>query len=337
MKLSFFPFLFSLLIAIAGVCGLPQYSLADFSRVLVVHSYHPEYDWVQGVNLGLAQGFEGSGINVTTMYMDTKNHPSASWKRDAAKRVLRTIDESDPDIVIAVDDNSLQAVTPLMGRDRPAIVFSGINSEPSFYSYPPANVTGIYERTYIHQTLSLIRTLIPEVRRIAYLNDDSVTGMAVLHRMKLAQKQGSLELELIGFDTPPTFSRWKDVIRSHEARDDVGAYLIPVYHTVQDENGDVVLPADVMKWTVEHVTKPIFGLWPFSVEDGALAAVTVDPREHGWVAARMAKEIASGVKPDEIDTEVNREGRVMLNLKSAEFLGIEITYDTIESCDILIE
>ena len=73
-----------------------------FGRVLVVHSYHEEYDWVQGINWALDSSFK-SGVECRVFYMDTKRRPDETWKQQAAAKAKKVIAEYAPKVVIAVN------------------------------------------------------------------------------------------------------------------------------------------------------------------------------------------------------------------------------------------
>lgn len=92
-----------------------------------------------------------------------------------------------------------------------------------------------------------------------------------------------------------------------------------------------------MNWTVDNVKKPVVGLWPFSTDDGALCAVVVDPREHGRVAAEMARQIMNGKKAGEIPVKGNKQGYVIVNVKTAQKLGMDVPFNIIESAQKIIE
>ena len=313
---------------------------ASNGKVFILHSYHEEFAWVKGINEALTQRFDEADIDYTFFYMDTKRKPALSWKEKAGELARKKIETYKPDVVIAVDDNAKNhGLTPYVGKKWPRIVFCGINDNSDIHHYQPQNITGIFERTYIHQTLDLLKTFNPGIEKVAFLSDDSSTAKLIIERAKRYMAEGSLPVDLVDFFTPATFPEWQAVILNYDKDQNVGGFLIPLYHTVRKngESEEVIPSFEVMRWATKNTSKPIVGLWPFSTQDGALAAVAVDPLEHGWTAADMTIKILSGTPVATLLPKVNKAGAVHFNSKTAEAMGIEVSYDLLESFDVIIE
>jgi len=311
---------------------------AAVARVLVIHSYHEQYDWVQGINEALKSHFK-SDVDYRIIYMDTKRKPSEDWKMKAARNAKKVITEFKPEVVIAVDDNAQKyVVSEYVGKSPIQFVFCGVNADPTKYGYPASNVTGILERAYPGQVLQMLKKIAPRIKNVAWVSDDSATVQVLLPRVRAMAESRQLPLDIVEYAQPATFAQWKQRIDRLDRDPDINAFLIPLYHTVKSNIGkESVSSATVMNWTVTHTGKPIVGFWPFSTDDGALCAVAVDPYEHGKVAALMAKQILAGKRAADIPMVINQNGYVILNLKSAHYLGIEVPFEVIQSADKIIE
>lgn len=332
MKPRALPIIAALLVILAVAPGLAG------DRILIVHSYHQEYDWVQGVNKGIMANLN-PGVDHRTVYMDTKRHPSLASKLKAAEEARQITKAYQPEVVIAVDDNAQNYfVRDYAAKSPIQFVFCGVNEEPQKYGYPAANVTGILERAYPAQVLHLLKRIVPEALNVAWVSDDSPTAKGVLPRVQALARLNKLPLNIVVYKEIADFVQWQKTIDAFERDPGIHAYLIPLYHTVMNTTeGQSMLPADVMRWTVARTTKPIIGFWPFSTEDGALCAVAVDPYEHGKVAALMARQILSGKKASDLPIITNSNGYVILNLKTANKLGIDVPFEVIQSADHIIE
>ncbi len=328
----------SLTQAVIIIGTLLFFTVPCFGRVLVVHSYHEEYDWVQGINWALDSSFK-SGVEYRIFYMDTKRRPDEAWKQQAAAKARKVIAEYAPKVVIAVDDNAQKYVARnYVDNSRIQFVFCGVNANPKAYGYPSRNVTGILERAYPKQVLEMLKRINPEIENVVWVSDDSQTGSGVLPRVRDMADSNELPLKIVDYARPSTFAQWKRTIQRYNQNPGVHAFIIPLYHTVKNSSGDKsVTAAAVMKWTVKNTSKPIVGFWPFSTDDGALCAVAVDPHEHGKVAALMAKQILSGKSASDIPMVVNKNGYVILNLKTAHQLDIDVPFEVIQSADRIIE
>lgn len=320
-----------------GLICLSQ-SLAA-GRVLVVHSYHAEFEWVHDINVVLEDQLKAARIQYRIFYMDTKRKPDVSWKLEAAHQARHLIAQYSPAIVIAVDDNAQNfVVRHYAGKSPIQFVFAGVNADLQQYGYPAGNVTGILERTYPDQVLKLLKMIKPSVSHVVWLSDDSATAGLVLRRVRKMDESGKLPTPITAYLQPNTFDQWKATIRKCDADPNIDALLIPLYHTVKTQaGGQSVLAADVMRWTVNNIRKPIVGLWPFSAHDGAVCAVVVDPKEHGRVAALMAKQILAGKKAGELPIVENKNGFVIINTAAAAKLGIEVPFEVMLSADEIIE
>lgn len=309
------------------------------SRVLVVHSYHAEFEWVRDINTVLENQLTAAGIAYRIFYMDTKRKPDAAWKSEAARQARHMIDQYSPAVVIAVDDNAQNfVVRPYVDKSPIQFVFAGVNADPQKYGYPAGNVTGILERTYPDQVFKLLKMIRPSVSHVAWVSDDSATADLVLQRVRRKAESGQLPIPMASYMQPATLKQWKAAIRKCDADPHVDALLIPLYHTVKTHaGGQSVLASDVMRWTVNNLRKPIVGLWPFSAHDGALCAVVVDPREHGRVAGLMARQILAGKKTGDLPMVENKNGFVIINTAAAAKLDIEIPFEVMLSADEIIE
>ena len=324
---------------IATVVGLLLLTVVpSFGRILVIHSYHEGYDWVQGINKGLAAHFKPDAPR-RLFYMDTKRHPDEAWKKKAAAEAKSVIAEYRPRVVIAVDDNAQKyVVSSFVGRSRIQFVFCGVNADPNEYGYPAENVTGILERAYPQQVFQMLKKIMPTAENVAWVSDESATSDLLMPRVRKLADSGKLPLNITGYSRPVTFEQWQKTIAYYDKTPGIQALLIPLYHTVKSMTDDKsVQPSTVMRWTIAHTRKPILGFWPFSTDDGALCAVAVDPFEHGKVAALMANQILAGKKASDLPMLINKNGYVIINLKSANRLGIDVPFEVIQSADKVIE
>ena len=287
------------------------------NRVLVVQSYHEQFTWSAEINKTIKAEFEGEDIDLKVFFMDTKRNPSEQWKRHVGRQAGELVRKFMPKVVVTVDDNAQTYFAKSFVDNSPVqFVFCGVNAGSEKYGYPASNVTGILERTYPAQTLKVVKTLMPGIQGVAVVTDDSTTSEIM--RPRIIKRIATLESEisLIRFAVPKTFNAWKEEILSLERNPKVDVLLIPLYHTVRDD-GDMtsLIPKEVMQWTLAHVSKPVVGTGLHLIEDGGLLAVTVDPLEHGRVAARMAKAILAGKRAADIPMRTNKDGFVMVNLR----------------------
>lgn len=284
-------------------------------RVLVLHSYDTEYIWVRDINVGLNRTLLGKPYTLRWHYMDTKRNPDEAFKQRAGVLARRIIEDWDPDLIIAVDDDAQRyAVKLYANHPKIKIVFAGINGEIAPYGYDKArNVTGILERKQWLGVKNLIeetvRPRVPADRpvRIAYVGDTSGSVKEdtrflnefdwkpfILHRSKLVK----------------TFDEWKAEVKRANLEADV--LLTTNYRRIQASEADdkkMVAPDELVKWTEDNTPKiPIIGTNGFYVEDGGMMALATSPFEQGRVAAEMTIQILDRkVSPNSIPVQSTQQ------------------------------
>ena len=289
-----------LLMALFIVGALAAFIVVNSSkpRVLVLHSYDTEYIWVRDINVGLSRALQGKPYTLRWHYMDTKRNPDEAFKQRAGILARRIIEDWDPHLIIAVDDDAQRyAVKLYANHPHIKIVFAGINGEIAPYGYDKAvNVTGILERKQWRGVKNLIeetvRARVPADRpvRIAYVGDTSGSVKEdtrffdaydwkpfILHRSKLVK----------------TFDEWKAEVRRANLEADV--LITTNYRRIQVSEADdkkMMPPEELVKWTEDNTPKiPVIGTNGFYVEDGGMMALATSPFEQGRVAAEMTIQI----------------------------------------------
>jgi len=288
------------------------------SRLLVVHSYHPEYPWVAAINEGIEATLAGSGVEHEVFYMDTKRHTETAWKVSAGQRAAERVAAYRADIVITADDDAQEYFGRLYVDTPLPLVFCGVNADPSKYGYPAANVTGIIERAHFAQTLELGRRLRP-IRRVALLSCNDTTSAGALGFMRAELT----DVEITETQLVNTFAEWQaQFLRLSQSADAVAVYM---YHTLHDGVSETSLAPDaVMAWTAQHTTVPTLGFFEFGVRDGLLCGVVESGNEHGTRAAAYALQILQGTPVEALPITKATVGTTMFNRATAACLGLEL-------------
>jgi len=285
--------------------------------VLVVHSYHPEYAWVQELSAGIERALTPAGVHVETFYLDTKRRTDEQWKKQAGDSAVAVVNRLQPDAVIACDDNAQQFFAGRFVDSSLPIVFCGVNADPARYGYPSRNITGIIERPHLDSTVGFARELFP-VRRIALLSSDDPTSEAALNFLR----QQTHSFTVTEYRLVHSFADWKRAIG--ELSDQVDAIGIFTYHTLTDSGSERSLPPEkVMAWTAAHVTVPTLGFFDFGIRDGLLLGVTGSGHENGERAAQYVLQILQGVPPAMLPVVRAEVGTRVLNRRTAVRLGLE--------------
>jgi ABC-type uncharacterized transport system substrate-binding protein len=311
-----------------------QNSSAPGKRILLIHSYHEEYPWVSAITTGVRKAFTGQNITLNIFYMDTKRNPADAWKSKAGKQAQKVIAEWKPDAVIAADDDAQIFVTQRYANKTPWFVFCGVNGDPADYNLPAANVTGIIERPFFTESLSYLKQVLRYssrgIKKAVVISDTGATSLGAVSHMRSAAKD--TDFKMLGYYLISDFPRWQKRINQYNAEDT--AICIYTYHTIKSPGAAVSMdPQQVLQWTADNCIVPTVGFLDFAIEGGLLCGVTESGDEHGYEAACMALDLLNGKDIRSLPVKQAVKGLKMINLKTAEKLGISVPEDVIKSAD----
>jgi hypothetical protein len=86
---------------------------ATKARILVVHSSSASTPWVKAVDAGMQQALEGNRrpISISWMYLDLQSPATKRQYHQSRAALQRMLDQIDPDVVVAVDDEANALIT----------------------------------------------------------------------------------------------------------------------------------------------------------------------------------------------------------------------------------
>jgi len=315
--------------SMGGICG--KESSHGPKKILLIHSYHAEYPWVAAISRGVAKAVHGKNILIETYYMDTKRNTSLEFKVEAGRLAIERINKWNPDIVITSDDNAQIYVTKRFVGKRPYFVFCGVNADPKEYGFPASNVTGIAEHPHFGESINFLHEIAPFVKTIAVLSDDDPTSVGALTFMQ-NEETG---IKVVSYKLTDAFEQWERRIK--EDNTSVDAVAIYMYHTLKEKKSRTSMdPKKVMEWTVDNCRLPTVGFFEFAVEDGLLCGVAESGEEHGFEAGEMALQLLDGADVRSLPIRYAKKGIRMINMKTAEKLGIVIPDEVLRSADRVI-
>jgi len=286
-------------------------------KVMLVFSYHPEYEWVEEETQGVMDALADKNIVFEKFYMNTKQNTDEQWMIDISAKAIENINAFQPDVLMVFDDNACKYVAEHFNGTDQRVVFCGMNGEPSDYSFPSENVTGVLERELWHESYDLVKQLVPGVKNAVILMDKSSTSAMTKKRIASSPMMENL----LGIDRISTFEKWKEtVLMLQDSADALGLF---VYFSIKDEVGNLVPAEDVLKWTLENNSLPEFAILDFTVKNGALCGVSETGYTQGKLAAEIVAQILDGKSPANIPVLTPHEGQKLINHERADQLGIK--------------
>ena len=325
---------------------------ADRPLVLVVHSYDPANLASAPQDAGLVQrlarhGFiDGKTIDIRRFYMDTKRrYTSMDQIKARGEEALQLVASLHPDVVVTMDDNAIRTVMlPLVDTDVP-VVFSGMNNQPGFYNRvrefmrsrtrPGHNITGVHERLYIDRSLQLMKEIVPGLKRVVFIVDDSPTGYALKRQIQEELFDNRADT-LYSIWQAESFAQYRRFILRINSDPEIGAYY-PVAVRLPTADGSMITGEDLFRWTLRHARKPGMAVNYVVSRLGVLGGVSVNFVSMGEQVADKVARILQGTPAGEIPIEDAAGYAIVFNLARARQLGIRIPTDLLVAADRVFE
>lgn len=293
-------------------------------RVCWVDSYHKGYAWSDTLEKAIKDVFFETDLTFEIFRMDTKRNKSQAQIKKSARQVKKKIDNFNPDLIIASDDNAQKhLIVPFYRETELPVVFCGVNRDVRPYGYPASNITGMIEITSLTKLIALLEP---------YAKDKSIGYLA-----------GETETER------KLFNQYRDDVY----RDRLKKYLVSsmaefkaAFLRAQNETGILYFSnyAGIHDWNIQEAEK--FVSLNLQIPSGSniahmerLVACTVAHKadEQGRYAALTALKILNGESPQSIPMVKNQEFDMVINLKLSKKTGIIFPLSVIEKARVISE
>lgn len=291
-------------------------------KVFRLNSYQEDFAWSAWAFDAFKEVFEKGGTELEIREVNMNLHIDNSEENFALKEAeaIKIIDEWNPDIIYAQDDEAQRVIAPYVDSDIP-IVFSGINYEPEKYGYDKAkNVAGVLERYDIESAVNLLKTIYsPPVEKVAVIADPFPQWATVMEQLKKSSESIDAEFE---WYIVKDYNEYQSLIADLQDKADAILFLPPILFKYDD--GTPVLMEDAIKQTVLLDEKiPEISFWNLWVEIGVLLSVDVSASEQGKAAGNLAKKILiDGVSPSNLEFRPTTVGEQYISLARAKTFGI---------------
>lgn len=259
-------------------------------RILVMHSFDPDAPSVKKMNEGIRRtlGKNRQPVSVRWHYLSMDRLPEEETRQDSAAEGRRAIEQFDPDVIIAVDDETQEYVARhYAGHSRPAVIFTAIDRDPKEYGYVGApNVTGIIETL----PLDAVRDTLLQARqgkpaRLAILGHPGPTGTGRLHQV---ESFNWAPHRVVAVNMLRDFASWQIAIAGMENKADVILLLSDDGLQVSATNPTLVPRADITHWINDNAKPLPLGFSASYVEEGGGISILPSPVEMGELAADYA-------------------------------------------------
>jgi putative tryptophan/tyrosine transport system substrate-binding protein len=250
-----------------------------------------------------------------------------SFRKQAAELVALA-----PDIVFA---SGIPAATPLLQVTRTVpIVFAQVVDPVgaglvASLARPGGNATGFTSPEYgfAGKWVELIKEIAPGATRVAVLRDaTSSSGIGYLGAVQLAASSFGIELTPVGITDASEIERGVTAF----ARASNGA-LIVTGNTLTMVHRELIITL-----AARHRLPAVYAL-PLFASDGGLISYGPDSIDPYRRAAGYVDRILKGEKPGDLPVQAPTKYQLVINLKTAKTLGLEIPTPVLARADEVIE
>lgn len=291
-------------------------------RILHIMSFNSPYRWTDGQLDGFKAGLGSSAKpEIRIFQLDTKRQSSEEEKALNGQRARKLIDDWKPDLVFTSDDDAIELVTRHYANSTIPFVFSGVNRSAEDHGIAGArNITGVLEREHIVESIHLLQTLKPGIRKIQVLSDNAKYWPQVIGRIRRLDREHD-EFEIVGIDQPLAYADFQQLALKNPNQAD--AYMILGNFNFKDEKGKDVPYPQLQRWLAENSQIPDISFWDDRMLHGTLAGVTVSAYEQGLEAGKLARAILIDRRsPASLPIRATTKGEPVISLARAKVLGI---------------
>ena len=271
-----------------------------------------------------------TGIQLQIFYMDTKRRRLESEKQESAQRAKHIIDEFQPDVLIAADDDaSKYVIEPFYKNTDLPVVFCGVNWDASSYGFTKKeteinitpNITGMIEQ---HIVAPLVKQLerYAAGKRIGYLSFDGISERKSFYYY---QKMIGRAFDKYYFHTE--YENWKQSFLKLQDEVDMLVLYNPHGSTGWNEQ-------DAIQFVEQNIKIPIgttlYARMPFSV----FGIVQLATEQAEWAVA-AALRILDGEKPSDIPITHNKQGKLVINMRLVNKLGLKVDLQLLKTAEIM--
>lgn len=291
---------------------------------IIQYVAHPSLDAAREGFLDVlkANGYE-EGKNLKVVHKDAQADMSI------AQSIAQQFAQDGPDLILAIATPTAQAMANAT-KDIP-ILITAVTDPVSAglvasLEQPGGNVTGTSDYVSIAAQLDLMRQIVPEAVNIGLIyNSGEQNSIVQAEEVKKYAAANGLNI----VEATPTNS--SEVLQAAQSLvGKVDAIYVPTDNTV------VSALEAVVKVSYENKI-PMFPGEGDSVARGGVATAGVDYYKLGQQTGEKALQILGGTAPADIPVETQKEMSVIVNLKAAQEVGIEIPQEVLDQAIEVIQ
>ena len=268
---------------------------------------------------------EGRNIRIDTRW--------GALDAEAMQRFAKELVGLQPDLILSQSTPNTAALLQQTGTIP--IVFVQVTDPVgsgfvASISRPGGNVTGFItmEQTMAGKWLELLKEIAPRVNRVALLFNPATATFAEFYLNSFKAAAASFAVEAIGAPVRST-SELEPVIAEQVREPNGGLIVMP----------DIFMTGHRSEITLLAARYRLPAVYPFRyfAEIGGLLSYGNDPVDLVRRAATYADRILKGEKPSELPVQAPVKFELVINLKTAKALGLDVPWILQQRADEVIE
>jgi putative ABC transport system substrate-binding protein len=184
------------------------------------------------------------------------------------------------------------------------------------------------EPTMAGKWLELLKEIAPRVNRVAFLFNPATAPYAEVYLNPFKAAAASFAMEAIAAPVHDP-SELESVIAAQAREPNGGLIVMP--NTFMN-----ILRAEITSLAARY-RLPVIAPYRFFTELGGLLSYGNDTLDNFWRAATYADRILKGAKPSELPVQAPVKFELVINLKTAKALGLDVALHLQQRADAVIE
>jgi ABC-type uncharacterized transport system substrate-binding protein len=267
--------------------------------IVYLNSYHPGYQWSDD-SFNVFKKSLKTPAEIHLMYMDTKRNRGKDYQADITKKTLVFIEQHQPDLIIAADDNASGFIIEPYFKDHDIpVIFIGVNNDASTYGYPYKNATGMVEMDGTLNLVKAIRMFHHATASVGMVFGITNTSKQVINYIK---KQIPDAAKIHQVDNANEWYKTMTILN-----DTVDLIALNTITGIEGLDHDSALA-----FIRENITIPILSASSASKQLAHIGYISL-PEEHGNWAASTADDILLGKSPATIPIQTSSHYLMFFN------------------------
>jgi putative ABC transport system substrate-binding protein len=239
-----------------------------------------------------------------------------------------------PDAIVAGPELTLQAIqalthtVPIVGMTEDMVAAGFVRS----LAHPGANITGIslLSPELDGKRQDILIEMVPEARRVGAIADGRITPTFHGEALQQAARSRGVDLSIFNVKQPREI---RSVIEAAKASncEAINFLASPMFSIPGSRNYEAVVEA------ISVVRLPAIFQWPETAEAGSLAGYGPRISDTFRQRARMVAKIFRGTSPTDIPVEQPSRFELVINLKAAKGIGLNVPASLVARADKVIE